>query len=106
MKLSELRTILDQLNIPVQYRAFEEGKAPGLPYVLFYTEDNLGSLKADNHNYHGIKNISVELYSNEKDPELEEKLEQLFEQNNIEYDAYEIYIETEKMFEMLYEITI
>lgn len=36
MKLSELRASLESLKIPVKYRAFKEGEAPNLPYLLFY----------------------------------------------------------------------
>lgn len=106
MKFNELREELETLDIPVQYRTFKEGEAPDLPYILFYIDDNEGSLKADDQNYYKILNMSVELYSDEKDLELEEQLEAIFNRNKIEYDSFESYIEQEKMYEILYEITI
>lgn len=106
MNLKELRTRLEELNIPIQYRAFTEGNAPPLPYLIFYVEDNQGSVKADNHNYFNLKNITLELYSNEKDEELENKLELILDNNKLEYDLMESYIESEKMYESIYEITI
>lgn len=106
MKLSELRASLASLEIPVKYRAFKVGEAPSLPYILFYVENNEGTLKADNFNYVKVSNVTIELYSEEKDIELEEKLEAILDSNKIEYDIFEMYLDTEDMHEVAYEITL
>lgn len=106
MTVTELRKILDTMGIPVQYRAFKVGEAPSLPYILFYVEDNEGTLKADNYNYAKVKNVVIELYSEEKDIELEEKLEEILDKNTLEYATYESYLDTEDMHEVAYEITL
>lgn len=106
MKLVDFRSELKKVGVPVQYRAFKEGEAPELPYIIFYLDDTTGSLEADNKLFWKLQNVSAELYTDEKDVELEEKLEQIFEENEISFDAYESYIDSEQMFEMLYEITI
>lgn|GEM_PF-440802 len=106
MNLIDLRKLLEQTDLTVQYRAFKEGQAPSPPYILFYEEDNDGTIKADNFNYYPVKNVVVELYTDEKDIALEDKLEQILIENNIEYDNYESYIESEDMFEIIYEIVI
>ena len=106
MNLTDLRKLLEQTDLTVQYRAFKEGQAPSPPYILFYEEDNDGTIKADNFNYYPVKNVVVELYTDEKDIALEEKLETIFDDNGFEYDSYEAYLDTENMFEKAYEITI
>lgn len=106
MNISELRETLGTLDIPVRYRAFNVGEVPSLPYLLYYTTDNQGTLKADNHNYAKVNNITIELYSDEKDIELEEQLESILDTNKIDYDTYESYLDTESMYEVAYEITI
>lgn len=106
MTLKELRELLEALEIPVKYRAFKVGEAPNLPYILFYKEDNQGTLKADNQNYAKVSDVTIELYSDEKDIVLEEQLESILDTNKIEYDTYESYLETESMYEVAYEITI
>lgn len=106
MTLAELRILLDIIEIPVKYRAFKVGEAPALPYILFYVDSNEGSLKADNYNYAKVQNVTIELYSEEKDIELEEKIESILDSNHIEYDSYETYLDTEDMYEVAYEITI
>ena len=106
MTLQELRELLETLEIPVKYRAFKVGEAPILPYVLFYKDDNQGTLKADNQNYAKVSNVTIELYSDEKDIVLEEQLESILDTNKIEYDTYESYLDTESMYEVAYEMTI
>ncbi len=106
MTLQELRELLETLDISAKYRPFNVGEVPTLPYLLYYTTDNQGTLKADNHNYAKVYNLTLELYSEEKDLELEEKLEALLDMNNIEYDTFESYLDTESMYEVAYEITI
>ncbi|MBS7578456.1 MULTISPECIES: hypothetical protein [unclassified Enterococcus] len=106
MTLNELRALLNTIAIPVKYRAFKVGEAPSLPYVLFYVDSNEGTLKADNYNYAKVSNVTIELYSEEKDVELEEKLEAILDSNKIEYDTYESYLNTEDMYEVAYEIII
>lgn len=106
MTLQKLRELLETLEIPVKYRAFKVGEAPNLPYIIFYKEDNQGTLKADNQNYAKVNNITIELYSDEKDIELEEQLESILDTNKIGYDTYESYLDTESMYEVAYEITI
>lgn len=106
MTLAELRILLDIMEIPVKYRAFKVGEAPSLPYILFYVDNNEGSLKADNYNYAKVQNVTIELYSEEKDIDLEGKIESILDSNHIEYDSYETYLDTEDMYEVAYEITI
>ena len=73
----ELKAELEQLEIPIQYQAFQVGHAPSLPYLIFYENDS-DNIFADNSNWFDVLNIICELYSDEKDIELENKLHKLF----------------------------
>lgn len=106
MTIAELRQLLNQLKISTKYRAFEEGQAPKLPYLLYYEDNDDGTLKADNFNYAPVKNMILELYTDDKDLSLEERLENILNENRIEFDSEEVYIESEQMFEKYYSITI
>lgn len=106
MDLKELREKLEESEIAVQYRAFKEGQAPELPYLIFYVNGNDDSLRADNKNFFKIQDVVLELYTEEKDVELEEKIEEILSNNNIEFEYDETYIETEDMFESIYYIQI
>ena len=105
MTLEELNSLLNQTGLPVTYRQWAEGQVPELPYIVYYA-DNTNNYFADNQVYQKIQNVSIELYSNMKNIREEQKIESLLDAHKIEWDAYEQEIESEKMFEVLYEITI
>jgi len=103
MTQNELYNLLKSTGLPVAYHHFDE--PPSLPYIvyLFTFSDNLG---ADNKVYQKINNYQVELYSEKKDLESEQLLENVFDENDIYYDKSETYIESEEMYQVIYEIQI
>ena len=105
MNLMEFKSELEQLEIPIQYRAFQVGHAPELPYILFY-EDDSDNVFADNHNYYDVLNVACELYTDEKDIELETKLQKLLYDLEIQYNSTETYIDSENMYLKAYDVTI
>lgn len=97
-----LMTILQQLNIPVAYDHFNTPTAP--PFIAYrrYSQSNFG---ADNKVYEKINNYYIELYTEFKDVELEEQLEELLNNNDIFFNVEsETYIDGEKMYEIVYSI--
>lgn len=105
MTLEELKTILDQTGLAVGYRQWATGKAPDLPYILYYQEST-DNTKADNQTYYRQMNVTIELYSNLKNIPAEKRLEEILDHNKIEWDAFERFIEEEKMHEVVYEIIL
>ena len=105
MNLMEFKAELEKLEIPIQYRAFASGHAPELPYILFY-EDDSDNIFADNSNWFDVLNVSCELYADEKDIELETKIQKLFYDNEIEYNSTETFIDSENMYLKAYDVTI
>ena len=104
MTLSELHNILLSLNIPVAYFCFK--KAQDLPYICYLVKDNDGNFMADNIVYKKISSINIELYTEIKDVELEERLETLLDENKLCYTSNETYIESEGAFEKIYTIGV
>lgn len=105
MNLMEFKAELEKLDIPVQYRAFQVGQAPQLPYLIFYENDS-DNIFADNSNWFDVLNVACELYADEKDIELETKLQKLFYDNEIEYNSTETFIDSENMYMKSYDVTI
>lgn len=105
MNLMEFKAELEKLEIPIQYRAFESGQAPKLPYLIFYENDS-DNVFADNVNWYDVLNIICELYADNKDIELETKLHKLFYDNEIEYNSTETYIDSENMYLKAYDVQI
>lgn len=105
MNLMEFKAELEKLEIPIQYRAFESGQAPKLPYLIFYENDS-DNVFADNVNWYDVLNVVCELYADEKDIELETKLQKLFYDNEIQYNSTETFIDSENMYLKAYDVVI
>lgn len=102
--MQELKEILEQLNIPVAYSHFNTATNPP---CLTFRRDSTSNFGADNKVYKKINNYIVQLYTDFKNPTLETMLEDLFDAHNIFYDVVsEDYIDDEKMYEIIYEVTL
>lgn len=102
--LTNLKNILDQLGIPVAYSHFNT--ATQLPYICFY-ESGTDNTFADNKVWHQCKSVEIELYTELKDLDLEEDLEDLLNTNEIPFEKItETYIDDEKMYESVYQIEL
>ncbi|OUB16755.1 hypothetical protein BK704_02275 [[Bacillus thuringiensis] serovar konkukian] len=105
MNLIELKKILDATGYPVAYSHFiaTSGKpAPAPPYICFLV-DGSANLMADNKVYHKIDDANIELYTTKKDLAAEAKLEKVLDDHEIPYDSYGTFIESEKMYQKIYE---
>ena len=88
MKLSEFAEILEQAGLPVTYKAFREGNVPTLPYLVYF--ESLPSITGtDNQASYMIRAVTVELAFERKDEELEERLEELWNDHKLFYDVQE-----------------
>ena len=103
MTLEELRDRLEATGLPVAYRAWPEEEAPPLPFICYLVaySNNFG---ADNRVYHRISHIQVELYTRQKDQQAEDKVEQAL--SSFYWEKTEEYIDTERCYQILYEIEV
>ena len=102
MTHNEIVEMLEETNLPIAYDHFAEGESPDPPFIcfLFPGSDNFS---ADGRVYLKIRNVNVELYTDLKDPELEERLEAVLDRHGIFYQKSEVWIEEEKLYEVLYQ---
>ncbi|MFS0591714.1 hypothetical protein AB1L05_08940 [Cytobacillus horneckiae] len=108
MTLVEFVKILNSINIPVTYShwtATSTTPVPLPPYICYLVDGN-ENFKADNKVYHKITDASIELYTIRKDLALEAKLEQALDDHEIPYDSNEAFIDSEKMFQKIYEVRL
>jgi len=99
----ELFQELKSIGLPVAYHHFTT--PPSLPYIVYlfsYSND----LVADNQNYQSINNFQVELYSDKKDLVSEKLIEDKFKVLKMPYSKLETWIDTEKLYQIIYEIQI
>ncbi|MCH4013808.1 MAG: hypothetical protein LKE64_05720 [Solobacterium sp.] len=99
--MDEIITILEELGIPFAYDHFAEGEGPDPPFIC-YRCPNSDNFAADGTMYFPITEIDIELYTDQKDPETEKKLEDLLVKGGIFFDKTETWIESEKLYEVLY----
>lgn len=105
MTLSEFIQILKTTGYQVAYSHFtvtENNSIPRPPYIT-YLFTYSSNMYADNKVYQKVNNIQIELYTIKKDLEAESRLEDLLDANNITYETSEIFIESEGLFQKIYE---
>ena len=103
MKLEEFEKVLESTGLPVAYYAFPENEAPPLPFICYlvsYTDNFF----ADNKVYQMINHIQIEVYTKEKNIEIEEKVEKAL--SSFLWDKTETYLDDEKCFEIIYELEV
>jgi hypothetical protein len=103
MTLSELFTILKATGYPVAYSHFES--TPSIPFITYLEEDS-NNFHADNRTYKKVRSIRIELYTDKKDLVAEAKVEAVLDENEIPYQSYEVYIDSEKVFQKTYQIGV
>ncbi|MED1093989.1 hypothetical protein [Bacillus paramycoides] len=105
MTLAELKKILDATGYPVAYSHFTAlpgTPVPKPPYIC-YLVDGSPNMIADNKVHHKINDVTIELYTIKKDLVAESKLEQALDDHEIPYESFEAFIESEKMYQKIYE---
>ena len=105
MTYEEINEMMQEIGLPFAYHHFAEGESPDPPFVLFLSpgENTFG---ADNLMYISFKTLNIELYTDEKSPEVEERVEEVLTQHNIYYAKTETWIESEKLYEVLYYLEV
>lgn len=104
MEANDLFNLLIELDIPVAYDHFDE-RTEVFPPFLVYRERKPDSLAADNRIFYSFPNYELELVTENKDFELENKIKQLLSDNGIVYDKPdEIWDKDEKIYHIFFEI--
>ena len=105
MTYDDIKNLLDECNLPYAYDHFVEGESPDPPFVclLLPGSDNFS---ADGVVYQKIDQVKIELYTNIKDPEIEEIIEAVLDKHGIFYNKSEVWIDSEKMYEVMFSFEI
>lgn len=103
MTLDELEDKLKETGLPVVYRNWKAGTAPPLPWICYLVAYS-NNFAADGGVYARVDHIQVELYTALKDQEAEERVETAL--SYFVWEKTETYLESEKCFQILYEIEV
>lgn len=96
---------LKATGIPVAHMAFEKGKAPKLPFMVYIQGDST-DFYADDSNYLTKSEFSVELYQQPTSRETEKKLEAALSEFGAWSRDEEIWIESEGCIETVYHFEV
>ena len=99
--MEKIIEILTACGIPYAYDHFAEGESPNPPFIC-YLVPNSDNFAADGKVYYKINELHIELYTDYKDLSAEQKLEDALDANDIYYEKSEVWIESEKLYEVLY----
>ncbi len=105
MKKTDVPAMLRRLGIPFAYDHFAEGESPRPPFCvyLFPKSDNFA---ADGKAFFKQDILHVELYTDKKNISLEERVEALFDEYGLFYLKSEVWIQSEKLYEVLYQMEV
>lgn len=99
--MEELLQILSETQIPFAYHHFAEGESPEPPFICYLLPGS-NNFSADGKVYYKINEVHIELYTDLKDLAVEQRLEDVLDEHGIFYNKSETWIESEKLYEVLY----
>ena len=105
MTYKELASMIESIGLPFAYYQFPEGTSQAPPYVVFFYSD-IDDLYADETNYQRIVQLNIELYTAEKDFDSEAAVEAVLAENDLTYYKEENYINSEKLYQIAYEMEV
>ncbi len=100
--MEELLSILGETQIPFAYDHFAEGESPDPPFICYLLPGS-NNFAADGKVYYKISQVNIELYTDRKDPAVEQKLEDALDAASIFYNKTEVWIDSERLYEVLYQ---
>lgn len=99
--MDKLLEIIKDIGLPNAYHHFAEGESPEPPFLIYLmpASDNFS---ADGRVYFKANEVHIEIYTDYKSPNIEKKVEAVLDEHGIFYNKSEVFIESEKLYEVLY----
>lgn len=105
MTYKEVAEMVKSIGLPFAYYQFPEGTGQAPPFVVYFFNDS-DDVYADGKNYQKKPVLNIELYTSEKDFELEAVVEEILTDNGLTYYREENHIDSEKMYQIAYEMEV
>ena len=105
MTHEEVLEMMEGIGLPYAYDHYAEGESPDPPFVVFLypSADNFA---ADGIVYYAANVLRIELYTDKKDPDSEALVEAALTENEQFFNKSEVWIESERLYEVLYETEV
>lgn len=101
MTIENLGEMLQEIKIPFAYDHFAEGESPEPPFVCYLISGS-NNFAADGRVYFKLNEVRIELYTDFKDLDLESRVEDVLDRHEIFYNKSETWIQSEKLYEVMY----
>lgn len=105
MTAENVTKMLEEMKLPFAYHHFAEGESPDPPFLV-YLYPGADNFAADGVTYFKVNKLHIELYTDYKDVDLEEKIETVLIGHGLFYDKSEVWISSEKLYEVLYQMEV
>lgn len=105
MTAENVTKMLEEMKLPFAYHHFAEGESPDPPFLV-YLYPGADNFAADGVTYFKVNKLHIELYTDYKDVDLEEKVEAVLIGHGLFYDKSEVWISSEKLYEVLYQMEV
>lgn len=105
MTAQEINELVASIGLPYAYYQFPEGTDQQTPFICFYLSGS-NDFMADRQNYVKIRQLNIELYTDNKDYEREKTVETVLSNHNISYQTEESYLNSERMYMVTYTTEI
>lgn len=105
MTIYEFRTTIESTGLPCAYYAFRTDNAPPLPFITWF-QPRSENFSADNIVYHESPEISVELYTETRDPDTESAVEAVLTAAGLFFTKEIGFIEDENTYQIAYSLNL
>ena len=105
MTKEKVPQMIRSMNIPFAYDHFAEGESPDPPFLV-YLYPGSDNFAADGTVYYKCDKLHIELYTDEKDDDLEDRVESIINSYGLYYNKTETWIPSEKLYEVLYQMEV
>jgi hypothetical protein len=108
MTKDQIEQMLGEMGIPFRYHHFTQKEMQDIPLpIVVWITPGTDNFFADGKTYKKITKLDIELYTDDKDWELEKKLEEILDKHDIAWEqTASEWLESEKMWESLYEMEV
>lgn len=105
MTRADVPEMIRSMGLPFAYDHFAEGESPDPPFLV-YLYPGSDNFAADGTVYFKRDKLHVELYTDKKDDDLEDRVESILNRNGLYYNKTETWIPSEKLYEVLYQTEV
>lgn len=105
MTKADVPQMIRSMALPFAYDHFAEGESPDPPFLV-YLYPRSDNFAADGKAYFKQDILHVEIYTNKKDLSLEDRAEAVFDEYGLFYAKSEVWIQSERLYEVLYQMEV